>query len=187
MSTTTRLPKSLSGISRLYDPEKRAEALLKLKSPDPYNQIYIALVHSIHTPEAGEAGKTLLQRLPRAWATKKWRNEQRDLELHIKWPGRVEPLVDRQPTIEAFSKIRGREAMAERLLEFALWDEVGFSDLVLRASCSIGPHGSLLRAQALMRGILRCVKKVSVTKTSFRLAVASGREVREAAEAVPLG
>jgi hypothetical protein len=155
-----RLPTTLKGISNLYSPEHRAQALLKLKSPNPYDFLFISLVQSvINFKKKGDAAMTLADRLPKTWSSPRFKAFYENSSLQVKSAGLIMPLVDRTGFIQRLSRYRNPEKVACILIEFGLWDEVGFSSLVCFASCSSGPQGAFLRAQALSSGIIERVTK----------------------------
>lgn len=151
--TTATDRRKLIRIAKLDCPEKRAKAILRTDFPNYRDNVYRALIRSTgaHTG-GGHYAQQLFPKFDHVWP-----DYDLDYALEIKCQGRLTQHI-RHFEILYFNTIQGSDELAQWLLSLGdAWDEYGFAAHVLKASYGFGSNSSLLRARALLKGILHFV------------------------------
>ena len=161
----SKLPTSLAEIAFLHSPKARANALLKVKSADIYNPLYVALLYSVETPEAGKSARTLAKLRDDLLRNPIWMKYWSGITLVPTVPMSAAPAKEHIAKIEYFWSFTDYDTLARALLDFGQWTEVGFGEIVRRATFGRTPACGLLHAQALIRGVLQYVEPCPITIT----------------------
>lgn len=131
-------------------PELRARALLSLGAIDPYNEVHVALMHSVDTPTAGTAGPLVKRLWNEIWYTEEYivHQESHFFDVASYAPDDPDPFSTDHTDAEI-------EHLAKTLLKGGRWRRSEQSVYVYLASCfGRGANSHHLRALALIDGII---------------------------------
>ena len=155
----------LAKIAQLRDPRDRANALLNIRSADIYNPLFVALLHSVDTPEAGDAARNLANDRAEMLSNPAWTEYWSWLGLVTTRPASLLPAKENLAKLQYFWSFTDYDTLARALLDFGRWTEVGFDEIVRRATLGRTPACWLLQAQALVCGILQYIEPHPITLT----------------------
>lgn len=151
MAKRKLIPATLRRIAYIDNPLERAEALLKIENPDPYDEVYSLLVSTVGISNAGEAGRKVNENSPEEWDTAEYDDYCHEHLPHLRTPC-PRSQVHVLNMNHSFEEL---ESMADRLLQSGDWKKRKFAIYVYKASCfSAGPQAIRLRALAFSEGII---------------------------------